>query len=124
MAPTISSIFNLKFKAQLNDSPIIFDNFLLIKNLITENENYVIVFQSEKEVLKFKDRNEFIINFIKLIDEKLYNLEKEFETLNEFVSNSMGIKYDENEVYLWHEHIGHNSFKLNQIRNKLIKLKL
>jgi hypothetical protein len=88
-----------------------------------KNENYVILFQSEKEILKFKDRNEFIASFISFIDIKIREFNKEFEDLQNFESRSMGIKYDENEVYLRHENIGHDTMKLNQIRNKLLKLK-
>lgn len=119
----ISFLFNIKFKSQLKDSPIVFKNFLHVRNVVTETENYVIVFQYEKEVLKFKDRDEFIINFINFIDIKINELQEEFEELNRFESMSMGIKYDENEVYMRHEKIGHGTYKLNQIREKLLKLK-
>lgn len=119
----LSSLFNIKFKIQLKDSPIIFDNFLQIKNVVLENENYVILFRNDTEILKFKDKNEFIINFINFIDIKISEFEKEFEELQNFESRSMGIKYDENEVYMRHENIGHGTMKLNQIRNKLLALK-
>ena len=119
----LSSLFNLKFKAQLKDSPIVFDNFLQIKNVVLGNENFVILFESEKEILKFKDREEFINNFISFIDIKMNKLNKEFEDLQNFERMSMGIKYDENEVYMRHETIGHGTMKLDQIRNKLLSLK-
>jgi hypothetical protein len=116
----LSSLFNIKFKAQLKDSPIVFDNFLHVKNLITENENYVIVFHNEKSVLKFRDKNEFLTNFIDYIETKINEFQEEFEELNRFERMSMGIKYDENEVYMRHESIGHGQYKLNQIREKLV----
>lgn len=119
----LSSLFNIKFKVQLKDSPIVFDNFLQVKNVVLENENYVILFRNEKEILKFKDRNEFINNFISFIDIKIREFNEEFEDLQNFERRSMGIKYDENEVYIRHESIGHGTLKLNQIRNKLIDLK-
>jgi len=119
----LSSLFNIKFKVQLKDSPIVFDNFLQVRNVVLENENYVILFRSEKEILKFKDRNEFIASFISFIDIKIREFNKEFEDLQNFESRSMGIKYDENEVYMRHESIGHGTMKLNQIRNKLLNLK-
>ncbi|MFV8324221.1 hypothetical protein [Flavobacterium sp. LS2R12] len=119
----LSSLFNIKFKVQLKDSPIVFDNFLQVKNVVLENENYVILFRNEKEILKFKDRNEFINNFISFIDIKIREFNEEFEDLQNFERRSMGIKYDENEVYMRHESIGHGTLKLNQIRNKLIDLK-
>jgi hypothetical protein len=118
----LSSLFNIKFKTQLKDSPVIFDNFLQVKNVVLESGNYVILFQSEKEILKFKDRNEFIANFISYIDIKIREFNDEFEDLQKFERMSMGIKYDENEVYMRHESIGHGTMKLNQIRNKLISL--
>ncbi|MBE0391217.1 hypothetical protein [Flavobacterium sp. PL002] len=119
----LSSLLNIKFKVQLKDSPIVFENFLQVKDVVSENENYVILFRSEKEILKFKDRNEFIANFISFIDIRIREFNEEFEDLQNFESRSMGIKYDENEVYMRHESIGHGTFKLNQIRNKLINLK-
>ena len=119
----LSSNNNLKFKAQLKDSPIVFDNFLQIKNVVLGNENYVILFKSEKEILKFKDREELINSFISFIDIKINEINKEFEDLQNFERMSMGIKYDENEVYMRHETIGHGIMKLDQIRNKLLSLK-
>ncbi|QDW20644.1 hypothetical protein [Flavobacterium sp. KBS0721] len=119
----LSSLFNIKFKAQLQNSPIFFKNFLQIKNVVLGNENYVILFESEKEILKFKDREEFINSFISFIDIKMSELNKEFEDLQNFEKMSMGIKYDENEVYMRHETIGHGTMKLDQIRNKLLSLK-
>ena len=119
----LSSLFNIKFKTQLKDSPIVFDNFLQIKNVVLETENYVILFRSEKEILKFKYRNDFIDNFISFIDVKIKEFNDEFEDLQRFERMSMGIKYDENEIYMRHENIGHGAMKLNQIRNKLISLK-
>lgn len=116
----LSSLFNLKFKAQLKDSPIEFDNFLLVKNVILENENYVILFRKEKEILKFRNRDEFLSSFISFIDIKINQFEEEFKDLQKFESMSMGIKYDENEVYMRHESIGHGTTKLNQIREKLV----
>ncbi|WP_291149277.1 hypothetical protein [Flavobacterium sp. UBA7680] len=119
----LSSLFNLKFKAQLKDSPIVFDNFLQVKNVVLENENYVILFKSEKEILKFKNREEFINSFISFIDIKINEFNEEFEELQNFERRSMGIKYDENEVYVRHENIGHGIMKLDQIRNKLLSLR-
>lgn len=119
----LSLLFNIKFKAQLKDSPIVFDNFLQVRNVILENENYVILFLKEKEILKFRDKKEFIYNFISFIDIKIAEFNEEFENLQNFERMSMGIKYDENEVYMRHETIGHGIMKLNQIRDKLSKAK-
>lgn len=119
----LSSLFNLKFKAQLKDSPIEFDNFLLVKNVVLENENYVILFRNHNDILKFRNREEFITSFINFIDIQIKQFEEEFIELQKFESRSMGIKYDENEVYMRHERIGHGTNKLNQIREKLINLK-
>jgi hypothetical protein len=110
-------------KDQLKDSPIEFDNFLLVKNVILENENYVILFRKEKEILKFRNRDEFLSSFISFIDIKINQFEEEFKDLQKFESMSMGIKYDENEVYMRHESIGHGTSKLNQIREKLVNAK-
>lgn len=118
----LSSLFNIKFKAQLKDSPIVFDNFLQIKNVVLENENYAILFLREKEILKFRDKKEFVDNFISFIDIKIGEFNREFENLQNFERMLMGIKYDENEVYIRHETIGHGIMKLNQIRDKLSKV--
>lgn len=119
----LSSLFNIKFKTQLKDSPIVFDNFLQIRNVVLENENYAILFLREKEILKFRDKKEFVDNFISFIDIKIGEFNREFENLQNFERISMGIKYDENEVYMRHETIGHGIIKLNQIRDKLSKVK-
>lgn len=119
----LSALFNIKFKAQLKDSPITFDNFLMVRNLILEEEHFVILFKNEKEILKFRNREEFIQNFINFLDIKIKQFDDEFEDLQKFESMSMGIKYDENEVYMRHESIGHGSLKINQIKAKLITLR-
>ncbi|SEL93914.1 hypothetical protein [Parapedobacter koreensis] len=117
----LSSLFNIRIKAQLKDSPLEFHKLLHIKNVVTENENYVIIFKGKEHTLIFKDRDELITNFIAYIEIEISVLEEEFEELNQFENSSMGIKYDDNEVYLHHETIGHSLHKLNQIRDRLIK---
>lgn len=116
----ISYLFKIKFKAKLNDSPIDFESFLQVKDVVSGSENYVISFRKENEIVKFRNKEEFIISFVKFIDLKLSQFEDEFNELQEFESNSMGIKYDENEVYLRHEHIGYGSTKLDQIKKRLL----
>lgn len=118
----LSSLLNIKFKAQLKGCPIEFYKILLVQNLITNNENYTVIFKNEKNWLIFKNKTEFIECFIEHIDIKIRELNQEFEELNKFERLSMVIKYDENEVYNRHEEIGNGLFKLNQLKEKLIKL--
>jgi len=119
----LSSLFNIKIKAQLKESPLEFHKLLHIKDVITENENYVIRFKGKEESLLFRNRDDLITNFIAYIEEEMYLLEEEFDELNQFEQENTGIKYDDNEVYLRHEIIGHGLHKLGQIKEKLMKIK-
>ena len=119
----LSSIFNIKIKAQLKDSPLEFHKLLHIRDVITENENYVIRFKGKEKSLPFKNRDDLITNFIAYIEEEIDLLEDEFDELNQFAEENTGIKYDDNKLYLRHETIGHGLHKLNQIKEKLMKNK-
>ena len=79
----LSSLFNIKIKAQLKESPLEFHKLLHIKDVITENENYVIRFKGKEESLLFRNRDDLITNFIAYIEEEMYLLEEEFDELNQ-----------------------------------------
>ena len=118
----LSSLFKIKFKAQLKDSPIEFLKFLHIKNLITNNEDYCIFLKNEKNCLIFKNKSEFIKCFLNHIQIKITELQNEFEELSKFESMNSGIKYDRNEVYIRHEIICDEEYKLEKLKEKLIKI--
>ena len=111
----ISSFYAVKFKAQLKDSPIEFRGFYFIRDLVNDNEIFTIEF-ANNESIEFTDKNNFVEEFIKYLKIKIKELEDEFELLNSYEFN--GMKYDENELFMQHEYIGHGTEKLNQILGK------
>ncbi|WP_353098006.1 hypothetical protein [Empedobacter brevis] len=112
------SLFGIKFKVQLNNSPIEFKKLFFVKNLITDIEFYSLIFDS-KTSIQFENREEFLTEFIQYLKSNVKELEEEYEYLNSLDFGA--IKYDENYIYNRHEHIGHGTYKLNQIIEKLKK---
>lgn len=117
----ISSLFKIKFKAQLRGSPIEFYNFLFLKNMLIKDEYFVLVFSGNKELIKFTDREDFILKFTEYIQKKINELEDDFKELSNFesTSRSIGMQYDENQVFIRHEEIGHGIHKLTLLESKL-----
>lgn len=118
----ISSLFGIKFKAQIENSPIEFCNLFFVEDLIGENKNYVLYFKDQAASISFQDKVEFIKNFTDYLNARIQEFEKNFDELNKFEHNSMGIKYDENEIYMRHEHIGDSIYKLDKLKERLTKL--
>lgn len=116
----ISSLFGIKFKTQLRNSPVEFNSFYLVKNVINNKEFYSLGF-SDKESIEFISKDDFIDAFINYLQSKIKAFEDEFEHLNNIDFD--GFKYDENEMFMRHEHIGHGTEKLNQIIEKMKKYK-
>jgi hypothetical protein len=118
----LSSLFGIKFKIQIENSPIEFFNLLFVENLISETKYYVLVFENQEGSISFQDKAEFLKNFTDYLDARIQQFEKEFDELNTFERNSMGIKYDENDLYMGHEHIGDGIDKLEKLKGRLAKL--
>jgi len=118
----LSSLFGIKCKIQIENSPIEFSNLLFVDNLISETKYYVLVFENQEGSISFQDKAEFLKNFTDYLNARIQQFEKEFDELNTFERNSMGIKYDENELYMRHEHIGDGIDKLKKLKGRLAKL--
>lgn len=110
------SILGIKFKVQLNNSPIEFKKLFFVQNLIQGIEFYSLDLKNKS--IQFNSKDEFIFTFIKYLKSELKELEEEFEYLENL---DQGINYDENYVYERHEYIGHGSYKIQQIIDKLEK---
>ncbi|AQX10865.1 hypothetical protein [Elizabethkingia meningoseptica] len=116
----LSSMYGIKFKSQLKDSPIEFNSLFKFNNLITGEESFLIIFASN-ESIKFKNKSEFIKEFTNYVYCKILELERRFKDLNN--REYYGMKYDENDVFMEYEEIGHGQTKLNQLLDKFKKLK-
>ena len=116
----ISSLYGIKFKAQLKDSPIEFKAFYHLVDVITSSECYQIIFINDERII-YSDKSDFIAEFRIYIQSKIIELQDEFEELNS--REYYGMKYDENEVFNQHERIGHWQYKLNQILDKFKMIK-
>ncbi|SFN01868.1 hypothetical protein SAMN05421594_0401 [Chryseobacterium oleae] len=111
----ISSMYGIKFKAQLKDSPIEFYKFSTLNDIISDKESYLIIF-ANKESIKFRNKSEFLKEFMNYIYCKILELENQFNELNNREYN--GMKYDKNNIFMQHEEIGNGQYKLNQILKK------
>lgn len=118
----LSSLFAIKFKIQIENSPIEFSNLLFVDNLISETQYYVLIFENKEGSISFQNKAEFLKNFTDYLNERIKQFEKDFDDLNKFERDSMGIKYDENELYMRHEHIGDGIYKFEKLKDKLAKL--
>lgn len=116
----ISSLYGIKFKAQLKDSPIEFKAFYNVVDVITNRECYQIIFANDESII-YSDKSDFITEFMIYIQTKIIELQDQFEELNS--REYYGMKYDENEVFNQHERIGHGQYKLNQILDKFKMIK-
>jgi len=113
------SLFKIKFKAQLKDSPIEFNQLFLVKNIINDIEFYLLIFNNQKSI-EFENRNEFISEFIKYLNFEIKELEDEFDSLD---GSNDSILNDKNYIFDINEDIGHGAQKLQQIIDKLEKQK-
>ena len=116
----ISSLYAIKFKAQLKDSPIEFKAFYHVVDVITTKECYQIIFRNDESII-FSDQLDFISEFMIYVQSKIDELQDQFDELNNREYD--GMKYDENEVFNQNERIGHGQYKLNQILDKFKTIK-
>jgi hypothetical protein len=116
----ISSQFGIKFKQQLKNSPIVFESFTTLNHVVTKEESFLIIFK-DKESIKFKNKSELIKKFTNHLRYKILELQNQFEDLNK--NKFHGMKYDENDIFMQHEEIGHGQYKLDQLLKKFEKFK-
>lgn len=118
----LSSLFGIKFKIQIENSPIEFSNLLFVDNLLSETKYFILVFENQEGSISFQDKAEFLKNFTEYLNARIQQFEREFDELNKFERNSMGIKYDENDLYMRHEQIGDGIDKFEKLKGRLAKL--
>jgi len=116
----ISSLFNIKFKSQITNLDLSFKNLFYLKNIMSNDEYYLLILNNQSS-LKFRNKTEFLNNFSKFIGNEIETLDFEFKELNKSYDNRF--KIDENQLYLEHERIGHNTQKLTKLLEKINKLK-
>ncbi|RYJ44289.1 hypothetical protein [Flavobacterium beibuense] len=112
-------LLGIKFKAQYNNSNIIFERFLQIKDMTTDQIHFALILDSQK-FIKFRNRNEFIENFIVYLEAELKELDNQFEELQKNAREERWV--DENALFLQHEEIGYNGKKLNSMIKKFKSL--
>jgi hypothetical protein len=114
----ISTLLDIKFKVQLKNCEIEFTKICKIIDLISHGEYYSLVIDN-RCVINFNNKNQFINKFVKLIKEKLNELEIENIELtrNQLSENS----YDRIESFYNSERFGHLEYKLNKLIEKLEK---
>lgn len=79
----IVEIVKFRFYKQIKESGIVFKEILFSKNLITEKEFYILVYEEDKKEknLRFKDSKSFLIQLIQIAKKRLTKLEIEKRVL-------------------------------------------
>ena len=110
----VSEITNLKFKAQINGSGIVFKKLVQVTDLVTGDWHYVLF--TENESFGFTNQQEFIKGFIKNLKNSIDKLNKEFDELQR---QSQQTFVDDNWIYMEHERIGCCGEKQSKLLNKI-----
>lgn len=116
----LADLFKVKFKSQVNNSPLQFRNFFQVRDLLNKNEFYSLAL-TRTESIVFTDRESFIEELIKYLSLKIKELESEQEYLDNL--DFGGIKYDENDLHNRYETIGWGLDKYPKIIKQLLKYK-
>lgn len=114
----LSELVELKFKAQIKDTGIEFEKIYKIIDLETNAEHYSLIINSEQ--VNFKNKAEFLTNFISHLENNIKEFDRRFEELQK-TSNDRWI--DENQIYMEHEEIGHFGYKQSKLLKKMKELK-
>ncbi len=112
------SILNVKFKVQQKGTEIYFKNFYIMKNLISDEEDYLLIL-NEKKSIRFINKKEFYDGMIFIIKSNINDLNIEYRELQKRSQNDAII--DENEMFMRHEHIGYCGDRLSKFLNKMRK---
>lgn len=86
----------------MKGTEICFQNFYKIKNLITNEEDYLLILQN-RNTIRFSKKIEFLNQFISILKQNINDLNEEFKEFQNRERNEVII--DENEIFLRHEHI-------------------
>jgi hypothetical protein len=101
------SILNVKFKIQQKGTEIYFKNFYKMKNLISDEEDYLLILNGKKSI-RFVKKKEFYAGMIFIIKSNIYDLNKKYKELQKRCQDDAII--DENEMFMRHEYIGYCGF--------------
>lgn len=117
---TLVKQFGIKFWAQYNNGYLMFEKYLQVTDMITNQTHFALLFDSQK-LIKFRDADEFIKNFTLHIEEELKELDARFDVLQKMTAE--GRLQDEYALFLEHEEIGHKGQKYNALltRFKMIR---
>jgi hypothetical protein len=114
------NVFEIKFKAQFNNSSIEFEKFLRVRDMVSKKEDYLLSFNNKKSI-RFENKLEFIDKFILILKSDLQDLENQYNALQKREREERSI--DENAVFIEHETIGYNGNKLEKLLEKMEKIK-
>ena len=117
---TLVKQFGLKFKAQYNNSYIVFERYLHVKDVVTDQSHYALVLDQGK-VIKFIDKDGFIVNFILYLEKELEGLDRQFKDLQRIEREERW--HDENALFFEHEEIGHKMQKFSALLKKIESFK-
>lgn len=112
---TLVKQFGVKFKAQYNSSPLVFERYLEVKDIITNKAHFALILDSKK-VIKFCDKDEFIKSFIVFVETELRELDNRFNELQRIANEERFA--DENQLFFEHEEIGYKGAKYNALLKK------
>lgn len=110
------SILNVKFKIQQKGTEIYFKNFYKMKNLISDEEDYLLILNGKKSI-RFVKKKEFYAGMIFIIKSNIYDLNKKYKELQKRCQDDAII--DENEMFMRHEYIGYCGDRLSKFLNKM-----
>ena len=112
-------ILKVKFKTQLKGTEIYFKSFYLMKNIISNDEDFLLILNDKKSI-RFSSNKEFYEEMIYLIKSNIDDLNLEFQQLQNSIQDDFTI--DRNQIFLRHEDIGYCEVKLSKLLTKMEQL--
>lgn len=110
----VSELTGLKFKTQMKGSGIVFQNIYEVHDLVSGQRHYAITTNSN--MIKFRDRDEFIQRFIEWIKKSIEQLNADYRDLEKQQSQAV---VDENLIFIENERIGYTGQKQLKLLNKM-----
>ncbi|HBL78193.1 MAG: hypothetical protein A2W90_13990 [Bacteroidetes bacterium GWF2_42_66] len=111
----VDNMFKLKLKSQIKGSGLSFDSFLLVNDLITEREYYVLIINSEG--IYFNNLNELYSGMIEIIKKELVKIKNDVNSYIYHKSNDL--KCNETFIYNELDSLGYREDKLFKILEKI-----
>ncbi len=114
----LAVISGIKFKTQLKGTEIYFKEFYKVKDIISEEEEFLLIFDNDKSI-RFSTNIDFINKFIQIIYQNKIELDIEYDQLQDMQKFNQII--DENHMFLRYEYIGYCGNRLLKLSDKLVK---